>query len=161
MVASSLVCDRSERMNAKKALPAAPAFRVAVTQQHIETAVPRANHRCMIADAIVSSYKGNASYVQVEIGDIRFTDLERGLRFRYFVPKRAQAALLKFDRGLPVEPFSFFLRDGRTSRSGSRHREKASLANSRKNAKGKRYRRGPTTVLPRHERQFGVCLYQE
>ena len=139
---------------------ACPVFRVRITNEHITQAEKRNGHKCMIAEAIMESYRGGeASFVRVDLQSIRFTDLEKGLRYYYFTPKRAQKALLNFDQGKHVEPFSFELREAQVRRSGWHPTVQAKAAHrERERAKGSRPKRAP--INPRQEpapRKFGLC----
>jgi hypothetical protein len=81
---------------------------IQVTREHIDNAVRRDSHRCMIADAIRDAFPA-AQYILVDLQSIRWTDPEAKERYAYFTPPLAQRALLRFDQGKPVQPFTFRL----------------------------------------------------
>lgn len=80
---------------------------VVVRSDHIQQAIPKDSGRCMIADALKDAFPG-ARRVSVDLQTIRYTD-SGNVRRTYLTPGQAQAALARFDDGLSVEPFSFFL----------------------------------------------------
>ena len=82
---------------------------VEVTQEHIDTAIPSDSAHCMIADAIRAAVP-QAKKIAVDLQAIRFTDPEKGQRYVYFTPTIGQDALIAFDEGTPIKPFSFTLR---------------------------------------------------
>lgn len=65
----------------------------------------------MIAEAIAVHLPGVRN-VSVDMMTIRWSDPAKGWRYIYLTPKPAQYALLDFDMGLPIEPFSFQVRSG-------------------------------------------------
>lgn len=79
---------------------------VEIDQENIDRSQQRSSSHCMIADAIKVQHPG-VSHVSVDLQTIRFTDPKKGLRFAYLTPPAAQRALVMFDQGFPVEPFSF------------------------------------------------------
>src|SRR5678810_215657 len=85
---------------------------IKVEQHHIDHAIQNDSHHCMIADAIRDHYQ-DAKYIVVDLQSIRFSFLgdktTQGVRHKYFTPPKAQLALLKFDQGEEVRPFSFDL----------------------------------------------------
>lgn len=143
-----------------------PAFKVVVKPEHIAEAVPKNSNHCMIADALEESYKGNgkkklkreASYVHVDLQTIRFTDIDKGVRYTYLTPPRAQAALLAFDGGQKPKPFSFILRDAVRIRETGWQGQRSKTASR----KEKTYKPTgvPRKIVYQRQRQFGLCLYQ-
>lgn len=83
---------------------------LAITEEDITLATRRDSSHCMIADAIKRQVTG-ASHVSVDLATIRFTDRAAGVRYVYLTPSRAQAALVKFDQGMNIEPFGVRLTD--------------------------------------------------
>ena len=102
-----------------KPLPPAPRITVNVTQFIIDQAVPRDSGHCMIADGVVSSYPG-AVRASADMQTIRFSDPDKGLRYVYLTPRLVMEALVRFDLGQAIEPFSFQLRAGHTTRVSHR-----------------------------------------
>lgn len=84
---------------------------LSVTKNHIDQAVRADSHRCMIADA-VAKHIPNAHFIMVDLQSIRFSDTKLGRRYIYMTPPSAQNALLRFDEGKKVKPFSMTLKTG-------------------------------------------------
>ena len=105
---------------------------VDVTLEIIMTAVPANSGHCMISDAIKAAAlkKGwRTSKVMTDLQTVRFTDLEKGIRYICFTPFVAQKALLDFDAGLEVKPFSFRLKPAQVLyKNASKRRQKARVA---------------------------------
>ncbi len=99
--------------------PRGPKFQVTVDQDMIEAAKQRDSSHCMIAEAIKAAYP-EASMVAVDLQTIRFSDPKKGLRFTYLTPRQAQVALVQFDQGTDVTPFSVRLRGSHVTMSGTR-----------------------------------------
>lgn len=83
-------------------------MRVSVGKEHIENGVAKNSQHCMIADAIKDA-RPKAQFIMVDLQSIRFSDPTKGVRYTYLTPAIAQSAILKFDRGDQVKPFSFSL----------------------------------------------------
>jgi hypothetical protein len=77
-----------------------------VTEAHITEAERDVTGRCMVAEAIKASVPG-VSHVQIDMQTIRFT--RNGERETYFTPWDVQNAIVRFDGGDPIEPFTFRL----------------------------------------------------
>lgn len=101
----------------KKRQPAAPWVRIEVTAEIIARSEQRNSSHCMIAEAIKEQHP-EFSAISVDLQTIRFTDRKKGQRYTYLTPRRGQVGLVKFDQGIPTEPFSFQLRHGQVTRSG-------------------------------------------
>lgn len=86
-----------------------PPINVEITQHHIDVAIPEDSSHCMIADAIRSALP-QARNISVDLQAIRFTDPDKAQRYIYFTPTIGQGALVAFDEGRPLVPFSFTLR---------------------------------------------------
>lgn len=82
---------------------------IIVTQDDIDTAIPKDSGHCMIADAIKHSIP-NAKAPTVDVGTIRFTDGKTGDRLTYVTPYFAQQVLQDWDYGQKPKPFAFQLR---------------------------------------------------
>lgn len=80
-------------------------MRFEITKEHIADAKRRDSQHCMIADAIQA--RTDAKYVLVDVQTIRWSNLKKGKRYVYLTPPEAQRAILAFDQGKRVEPFSF------------------------------------------------------
>lgn len=94
-----------------------PQVAVTVTRERIDQATQRDSGHCMIADAVRDAVP-DASAISVDLQTIRWTDSAKGLRYIYLTPRVAQVALVKFDQGIPTEPFSFRVRSGQILKSG-------------------------------------------
>lgn len=109
----------------------APRLRVAVTQDIIDSAVPKDSGHCMIAEAIAAAYP-TATWISVDLATIRFTDEAAGYRYIYLTPRPAQAALLDFDQGVTPQPFHFVVTAAQIVASGGGRRgQEARLAKLR------------------------------
>jgi hypothetical protein len=82
---------------------------VDVHAEQIETSQKRDSSHCMIADAIKAAYP-KARNVVVDLATIRFTDPDRKERLTFLTPMRAQLAIIDFDRGEPLEPYTLTLK---------------------------------------------------
>lgn len=71
----------------------------------------------MIAEAVKAAYPG-CSYVSVDLQTIRFSDLEKGVRYTYLTPRTAQVALVGWDVGVKPEPWRMQLRNGQVTKAG-------------------------------------------
>lgn len=98
--------------------PDGPKFFVDVTAEMIAEAVRGNSSHCMISEAIKDA-RPEAMWVSTDLQTIRFTDRERGLRFTYLTPRKAQLALLNFDQGIDPEPFRFRLGQAQVTASGN------------------------------------------
>src|SRR6266496_3380622 len=81
-----------------------PRLQLDITQEMIDTAVPRDSGHCMIADAVKAAYP-SATRISVDIQSIRFSDPLTDKRYVYLTPRTGQVALLEFDRGIHPVPF--------------------------------------------------------
>jgi len=93
-----------------------PEIVVEVTQEEIDIGVASNSGHCIVAEAtkksFVKRYGRKAHFVAVDIQTIRISDCEKGARYMYLTPKRAQVALVQFDQGFKPTPFKFRLRGG-------------------------------------------------
>jgi len=128
------------------AYPRGPAKNVTVTQDHIDKGIPRDSGYCMIAEAIKSTIPW-ASWVSVDLQTIRFTDLNRKLRFTYLTPRSCQEVLADWDDGIKPEPWTFKLKEAHVTRAG-RYKPKSAEQAARDNA-ARRHRSKPVPDLPR------------
>lgn len=83
---------------------------VTITPEIIEQSTQRNSGHCMIAEAIRAAVPGLQA-ISVDLQTIRFTDRELRTRLVYLTPRQAQRALIHFDQGEPVEPFTIKLRN--------------------------------------------------
>jgi hypothetical protein len=102
-------------------------FEVEVTADLVERATQRDSQHCMIAEAIKRADPDNRRQVWVDLQTIRFTDVKQGKRVICLTPLAAAEALIAFDRGEPMEAFSFRAKVmQRTSVSSPHGRERLS-----------------------------------
>jgi hypothetical protein len=94
--------------------PRGPQLTIELTKELIETAKRRDSSHCMIAEAIKEAYP-SAQRISVDIITARFSDPDRGLRYTYLMPRRAQVALIDFDQGNEVETCRFRLRNAQVT----------------------------------------------
>jgi hypothetical protein len=129
-------------------------MKILVERRHIDNAVRKDSHCCMIADAIKEQVPGSR-YIVVDIQTIRFSDLKTKERYIYLTPHEAQWGIIRFDRGAKnIQPFEFHLRTPATIRKTNRR--KGSKKNGKKRlAKSTR----PHVVVVRKEREFGIRQY--
>lgn len=120
------IADTAEPSGRKKQSarrPQSPMINVVVTPEIISDSRKRDSSHCMIAEA-VKKVVPDARNVSVDLQTIRFTDRDKGLRYIYLTPRSAQVALVQFDQGIEVEPFSMRLRGGHVIRKGPNTRSK-------------------------------------
>src|SRR5215469_3403443 len=92
-----------------KAVPSR--YKIAVTTKNIEESCRNDSRHCMIADAIKEQFP-EARNISVDMMTIRWSDPRKGWRYIYLTPKPAQKALIAYDFGKKIEPFSFQVRSG-------------------------------------------------
>jgi len=92
-------------------------IRVNIEKETIAKSVATDSSKCWIAESIKAQVPW-ARNVSVDLATVRFSDLEKGLRFVYLTPYAAQLKLLEFDEGKVPEPFSFLLRGAHVTRAG-------------------------------------------
>lgn len=129
-----------------------------VSKSHITDAVTRDSHHCMIANMIHTELGGK--YVLVDLQSIRWSDMESGKRYTYLTPPVAQQAILKFDQGKRVAPFTFKLgapvRVRKVMRVWKGDPDVLKKARAKYVKKHKGRRRKKPTGIPSREREFGV-----
>jgi len=86
---------------------------VHVTQEDIETALPKNSGHCMISDAIKRALP-EATSIGTDLQTIRATLKDKGRRYIWLTPRVAQNGLVKFDAGIQPTPFSFVLKAAHT-----------------------------------------------
>ena len=82
---------------------------VAVGQEEIEKAHRANSKKCMIVRSIERDYP-TLTRIVVQKNDVRVTDPDRNVIYTFDMAPLARAAILKWDMGEPVEPFTFKLR---------------------------------------------------
>ena len=91
-----------------------PAPTIEITEEIIRSSCQRNARHCMIAEAIHQSVP-KAANISVDLQTIRWSDIEKRLRYTYLTPQRAQKELVRFDMGSEVKPFRFRLRGGQAT----------------------------------------------
>ncbi len=85
-----------------------PAMKIKIDRTHIAKAIKGDAQHCMIAEAIREKHP-EARWVMVDAQLIRWTNRKEGIRVKYLTPRPAQQALLRFDLGESIPPFSISL----------------------------------------------------
>src|SRR5882762_10870948 len=132
-------------------------MKIKVSEKQIKTAIKKNSHHCMIADAIKAAVP-DAKYIRVDLQSIRFSNLKKGLRYKFFTPPLAQHELINFDQGNKVEPFTINLvKAAELKKVGWQANHPHS-----KSRKGKKYNKTGKKRSYRvtKERQFGICSLQ-
>lgn len=81
-----------------------PRVLVRVTDEIIDTSIPKDSEHCMIADAVKAAFPA-AKNISVDLVTVRFSDPAKGLRYIYLTPAIAQASLIDFDEGRRPQAF--------------------------------------------------------
>lgn len=92
-----------------------PRIELQIPQEVIANATTGDSAHCMIADAIAAQIP-DAKSITVDLQTIRWSNRKRGERYIYLTPPDAQDALVLFDQGYAVEPFSIRLARGQVTR---------------------------------------------
>ena len=103
----------------------------------------------MVADAVRDRVKW-ATFIEVDVQSIRFNNRQKGIRYIYLTPTEAQKAIVLFDQGIKVKPFSFHLNQGYVKVRKMRARHKPAKKTSRQ------YKRNPNKRTPAFHREFGI-----
>lgn len=100
-----------------------PRVLVKVTQKNINEGVVADSGHCIVAEAVKAAYP-EAKYVSVDVATIRFTDKQKGKRYVYLTPRRAQESIINFDQGLgdELKPFQMTLQGGQVYEIGGNSR---------------------------------------
>jgi hypothetical protein len=124
-------------------------IKINVTKDNVARACQKNSHCCMIADAVRDRFKW-ATFIEVDVQSIRFNDRKKGIRYIYLTPVEAQKAIILFDQGIKVSPFSFHLSQGFMKTRVMRARHKIAKKHSRE------YKRNPNKKTPSFHREFGI-----
>ena len=82
--------------------------RINVTPSILERACRKDSSHCMIAEAIKEAWP-DVYDVSVDVRTIRMTDRKAGKRFVYLTPQNCVENLIKFDFGVKLDPWHFFV----------------------------------------------------
>jgi len=129
----------------------APAHNIKITvpAEVIENSVREDSRLCMIANSIQGRLPW-ATHISVDVQSIRFNHRAERKRYVYLTPPEAQKALVLFDQGVKVRPFSFHLRAADLRVHAMRAKFKKATKPSRA------YARNPTKRTPPYRREFGI-----
>jgi hypothetical protein len=81
-------------------------IKVVVTPELVERATERDSRHCMIAEAIKEAHP-HFRNILVDLATIRWTNPRTAKRYVCLTPEPAAQALVAFDQGEPIEPFTF------------------------------------------------------
>jgi hypothetical protein len=130
------------------------ALHLQVTQEQIKRATPKNSSHCMIAESLKQTFEW-ARKVTVDLQTIRFTDSRNHLRYEYLTPRPAQEALVDFDWGTTVEPFSITLRTPRITQASIP--KKTKMSPERLEAVRKNLRKAQLARKTKSEQKTGVA----
>lgn len=82
--------------------------KVKVDEPIIARACQRDSRHCMVAEAIQAQHPKWRN-ISVDVATIRWTNPRTRMRYTALTPDSIRNAIVSFDRGEPVEPFSFTL----------------------------------------------------
>src|SRR5262245_19379540 len=116
-------------------------LKISVPKEVIESSVKKDSRLCMIANSIQGRIPW-ARHISVDVQTIRFNNTKTRKRFVYLTPHEAQKALILFDHGVRVDPFSFHLRGSDLRVQDMRAKHKKAKRSSRT------YKRNPTKRTP-------------
>lgn len=103
-----------------------PRVTIEVTQEIVDASTRRDSSHCMIAEALQRAVP-KAQYISVDLATIRFTDMSAGRRYVYLTPRVAQEALLAFDQGEKIEPFTVRIQGAHVLATGNARKARATL----------------------------------
>jgi hypothetical protein len=128
-------------------------MKITVTKEHIDKAIPRDSHHCMIADAIHDVM--DVQFVLVDTQSIRYSVKGENLRYIHLTPLSVQRALIRFDQEKPIKPFTFILPPVHQTRKvgwmGQGRRKK--INRNKRNYKKTGH---PVNIVAYRERAFGL-----
>jgi hypothetical protein len=133
--------------------------RVIVRQAHIDEGECRDPNKCMIKLAVAEAIGIPHGYIKVDARGIKITR-RKDYREAAFVPEQAYKAMLAFDQGQPVEPFTMTLEFHKTTRvykNTDERRQQINAARRQRKAEGKpdRTYSGPS------KRLIGIAMTAE
>jgi len=124
-------------------------IKISVPEEVIAQSVQQDSRLCMIANSIQGRLPW-ATHISVDVQSIRFNHRESRQRYIYLTPPEAQKALVLFDQGVKVKPFSFLLREANLRVHAMRAKHKRATKRSRQ------YPRNPDKKTPPYRREFGI-----
>jgi hypothetical protein len=101
--------------------PRSKTCKITVPEEIIALSTKKDSGTCMIAESIRRQIP-EARSILVDLATIRYSDLEKGFRYTYLTPRKAQLALIDFDQGRVPEPFEFTLYGGQVTRAGTKRK---------------------------------------
>lgn len=81
-------------------------MKVIVRKEHIDNARKKDSHHCMIADSLKEM---GVQFILVDTQSIRYSDPDTKERLIFLTPPTAQEMILRWDRGIHIQPFAFEL----------------------------------------------------
>ncbi|MFI5223779.1 MAG: hypothetical protein ACHQX3_05955 [Nitrospirales bacterium] len=81
-------------------------MKIIVKKQHIDNARKKDSHHCMIADSLKEM---GVQFILVDTQSIRYSDPDTKERLVFMTPPTAQEMILRWDRGIQIQPFAFEL----------------------------------------------------
>ena len=103
--------ETTRRAGARKpARLLSPRVTVSVTKRAIDQGIRSDAAYCVVAEALRQVLPPETRNISVDMGSIRWTDPVKNIRYAYICPRVCQIALVRFDRGVRPEPFTFNLR---------------------------------------------------
>jgi len=100
-------------------LTESPTVQLSITKKLIDEAVVGDSSHCMVANAVKQAIP-HARHVSADIQSIRFSDPSKGVRYIYLTPRKAQEAILSFDRGNKPKPFRTTIRNAHVTEMGKK-----------------------------------------
>jgi len=97
-------------------------LKVAITRELIEQATERDSRHCMIAEAI-KEVNPRLERVIVDLQTIRWTNPRTHKRYVCLTPEKAALALVAFDQGEEIEPFTLNLTPAQVTPTRARVRD--------------------------------------
>jgi len=133
-----------------------PEKRVHVRQEHIDNGVADDSGYCMVAEALkdhLRKQRVRFGWVAADVATIRYSDLDRDLQYQYITPHSAAKALVMFESGIEVEPFSFRIRAGLVFPRGRGHKNRTPKTKEAAKAHGK-----APTIKRKSKRERGTVV---
>jgi hypothetical protein len=124
-------------------------YRVSIKEEEIERGIRRDSRHCMISEAIKRDHP-DWTRIETDLATIRWTNPRTKKRYICLTPDSARDALVLYDQGEPIEPFTIAVRPIqitplRTVNRDSEGGRKVTQSHGR--AKVKRHSNGETTIV--------------
>lgn len=136
---------------------------VSVGQEEIDNAHRANSQKCMVHQSIERDYPTLKNIV-VDKNQVRVTDPDRNVIYTFDMAPLAKAAILKWDAGEPVQPFSFKLRHpiirNRVKRSGAMRPPSSQDAAVKSLGAVRRPKTAASRAMAGRDRVFGAKLWE-